>query len=368
MNDILASAITTAIITPVGDRVRLAVRIFRFAVAVNLALTIYSLVSAFTGFGNRIAGQYLFNSQAVGRFLFSLIVFNGIWAVIWYGVKNLLLAKFVGMSRDDRRLVFSSRMSEPFDLQGLLARYPERRIRITDMIGRRGRFITLAMAIFYFLYVNISATHSENFASAFGPQTVFDAVLTNWLFIALYYVNGFLGAVFYGAQTRVMDGMLGRANCLLILTFWALFKFVLIPIGGQLQGLYAPEHFALLFAFIWGTYLVVDTLAEVGGSLYGTMKIKGARSRRREPQVDCRHRDRARRWHRVRCGARASQSPAWPVHRTRCHGGGDELAARALFTARHRRLHDGDGQCTRVLGVRPVGYELGRISSRRGHQ
>jgi hypothetical protein len=36
MNDILASAITTAIITPVGDRERLP-RIFRFAVAVNLA-------------------------------------------------------------------------------------------------------------------------------------------------------------------------------------------------------------------------------------------------------------------------------------------------------------------------------------------
>ena len=67
MNDILASAITTAVITPVGDRERLAARIFRFAVAVNLALTIYSLVSAFTGFGNSIAGQYLFNSQAVGR-------------------------------------------------------------------------------------------------------------------------------------------------------------------------------------------------------------------------------------------------------------------------------------------------------------
>jgi len=57
MDNILASAITTAIITPVGDRQRLAGRIFLFAVAVNLALTIYSLVSAFTGFGNRIAGQ-----------------------------------------------------------------------------------------------------------------------------------------------------------------------------------------------------------------------------------------------------------------------------------------------------------------------
>jgi hypothetical protein len=274
MNNVLASTITTAVIRPVGDRQRLAERIFRFALAVNLALTVFALVAAFTGFGNRIAGQYLFNPEAAGRFLFSLVVFNGIWALIWYGVKNLLLAKFVGMSRDDRRLVFSSRMSQPFNLEGLLARYPERRIRITDMIGRRGRFITLAMAGFYFLYADIAAKHSDNFASAFGPQTVFDAMLTNWLFIALFYVNGFLGAMFYGAQTRVMDGMLGRANCLLILTFWALFKFALVPIGGHLQGLYGPEHFALLFAFIWGTYLVVDTLSEVGGSLYGTMKIK----------------------------------------------------------------------------------------------
>ena len=274
MNNVLASAITTATITPVGDRQRLAGRIFQFAVAVNLALTVFALVAAFTGFGNRIAGQYIFNAEAAGRFLVSLLVFNGIWALIWFGVKNLLLAKFVGMSRDDRRLVFSSRMSQPFNLESLLARYPERRIRITDMIGRRGRFITLAMAGFFYLYAEIAAKHSDNFASAFGSQTVFDAMLTNWVFIALFYANGFLGAVFYGAQTRVMDGMLGRANCLLILTLWALFKFVLIPIGGQLQGLYGPEHFAVLFAFIWGTYIVVDALSEVGGSLYGTMKIK----------------------------------------------------------------------------------------------
>jgi hypothetical protein len=301
-------------------------------------------VAAFTGFGNRIAGQYLFNSEAAGRFLFSLIVFNGIWAVIWYGVKNLLLAKFVGMSRDDRRLVFSSRMSEPFDLQGLLARYPERRIRITDMIGRRGRFITLAMAIFYFLYVNISAKHSENFASAFGPQTVFDAVLTTGC--SSLFTSMASSAMFYGAQTRVMDGMLGRANCLLILTFWALFKFALIPIGGQLQVLYAPEHFALLFAFIWGTYLVVDTLSEVGGSLYGTMKIKvrGVGDVNRKSIAG------------TVTGLVGGIVFGGPVLLNHLPGPFIALAVTVavtssllnLFTARHRRLHDGDGQCTRA--------------------
>jgi len=42
-----------------------------------------------------------------------------------------------------------------------------------------------------------------------------------------------LGAhlAFYGAQSRVMDGSLARANCLLITTLWSAFKFVMVPIG-----------------------------------------------------------------------------------------------------------------------------------------
>src|SRR5687768_2943468 len=202
---------------PIDDRRRLADRIFRIAVAVNLALTAFALLAAFTGFGSRIAGKFEFDAQAAARILISLIFFNGIWALIWYGVKNLLLAKFVRMSREDRRAVFSSRMSRPFDLAGLLSRYSERRIRIVDMIGRRGRFITLAMTFFFFLYMDIASKQSGNFASGFTAQTLLDSVITNWLFIALYYANGFLGAVFYGAQTRVMDGTLARANVLLIL-------------------------------------------------------------------------------------------------------------------------------------------------------
>ena len=165
-------------------------------------------------------------------------------------------------------------MSRPFDLPALLARHSERRIRIVDMIGRRGRFITLAMGLFYYLYTDIADKQSGNFAYAFTSQALLDAVVTNWLFIGLFHVNGFWGAMFYGAQTRVMDGTLARANCLLIVTLWALFKFVLIPIGAQLEILYQPQQFAAMFALIWGTYLVVDTLAEVGGSLYGTMKIR----------------------------------------------------------------------------------------------
>ena len=97
----------------------LADRIFRIAIAVNLALTAFALLAIFTGFGVGIAGKFEFDGQSAARILISLIFFNGIWALIWYGVKNLLLAKFVRMSREDRRAVFSSRMSQAVRSRGI---------------------------------------------------------------------------------------------------------------------------------------------------------------------------------------------------------------------------------------------------------
>jgi hypothetical protein len=60
-------------------------------------------------------------------------VFNIVWGLIWYGVETLLLKKFVGFSREERRQAFSSRMDAPFDVADFVARYSERRIRIADM-------------------------------------------------------------------------------------------------------------------------------------------------------------------------------------------------------------------------------------------
>jgi hypothetical protein len=267
------STVISATLAAPQDRRRLADRIFRIAVAVNLVLTILALLAAFTGVGESLAGEFEFNAGTAWRLAFGIGFFNILWALIWYGIKNLLLRYFVGMNRDDRRKVFSSRMSEPFNLPELLGRYSERRIRIADMIGRRGRFITLATAIFFYFYMDIATNHSTNFATGYSQQIVMDAVVVCWLFLAFYYSNGFFAATLFGGQTRIMDGTLSRANFMLILTLWGLFKFTLMPIGVQLQALYAPEQFVVLFSLIWGTYLVVDTLAEVGGALYGTQKI-----------------------------------------------------------------------------------------------
>ena len=47
-------------------------------------------------------------------------------------------------------------MHHPFDLARYLGRYSERRIRITDMIGRRGRFVTIGIMGFLYIYGRVA--------------------------------------------------------------------------------------------------------------------------------------------------------------------------------------------------------------------
>jgi hypothetical protein len=145
------------------------------------------------------------------------------------------------------------------------------------MIGRRGRFITLGAAGFFYLFANQQANPSRGFVTGFTQDNLFDAVVSGWFFLAFYYSNGFLAAAMYGPQSRVMDGVLARANCLLITTLWAAFKFILVPVGAFLTPLFQPSEFAVLFAMIWGSYMACDAFAEIGGSLFGrqTIQVRG---------------------------------------------------------------------------------------------
>ena len=53
-----------------------------------------------------------------------------VWGLPWWGLKALLLRKWVGMTKDEVRDAFSSRMDRPYDVAALTAKYSERRIRI----------------------------------------------------------------------------------------------------------------------------------------------------------------------------------------------------------------------------------------------
>jgi hypothetical protein len=267
--------ITTAPDRTLIGRRRTADRIYVGALVFNGALTSFWIVSLVTGWDSPAFSTHTVDGQALVRVAVGVLVFYVLWGLIWYGVKTLLLAKFVGFSRDERRQAFSSRMDgQPFDVAAFVARYSERRIRIADMIGRRGRFATLAMAGFFYLYVDVTRNPSAGFATRFLQDNLFDAVAIGWIFLAFYYRNGWIAAAFYGPQSRVMDGVLARANCLLITTLWAAFKFILLPLGAQLARVFPPSQFAIVFALIWGSYLVTDALSEIGGALFGKQQLK----------------------------------------------------------------------------------------------
>lgn len=257
-----------------AGRRRTADRIFRGALAFNTALTLFWGYMMVTQRDALIFRQYGIDRTAIVNVFFSVLVFYVIWGYIWYAVKNALLKSFVGMSKEERRQAFSSRMDATYDVAAIVSRYSERRIRVTDMIGRRGRFITLAMALFFFLYRRVVTEQPQDFATLFLQDSLFDAVVTSWVFLGFYYLNGSVAAAFYGAQSRIMDGVLARANNLLITTLWTAFKFVMVPLGAKLATVYPPNQFAIVFALIWGSYIACDALAEIGGSLFGKQTLR----------------------------------------------------------------------------------------------
>lgn len=256
------------------QRRRLADRIFRAAFAVNVVLTLFWVLAIVTQGNVIFFRHYNVDGQTIGRVAIGISVFYVVWGFIWLAVKSALLKFFVGFSKEERRRSFRSRMDAPFEVSEFVARYSERRIRIVDMIGRRGRFITLAAAGFFYLYGRIATERPSEFATSFLTDNLFDAVATGWIFLAFYYSNNFIAAAMYGPQSRVMDGVLARANCLLITTLWTAFKFVLVPIGAQLATVFDPREFAVVFALIWGSYIAADACAEIGGALFGAQKIR----------------------------------------------------------------------------------------------
>ena len=260
--------------TSPDTRLKTAHRVFRGALMFNTALTGFWLFAILTHRTFGFFQHYEIGSDVFGRIAGGIVFFYVIWGFIWYGIKALLLKYFVGFTKEERRQAFSSRMRAPFEVASLTSRYSERRIRIADMIGRRGRFITLGAAGFFYLYERVAVEQSSGFATLFLQDNLFDAVITSWVFLAFYYADGFLAAAFYGPQSRVMDGVLARANCLLITTLWTAFKFVMVPLGGRLAEVFPPNQFAAVFALIWGAYMVADAMSEIGGALFGKQKLR----------------------------------------------------------------------------------------------
>lgn len=248
---------------------------FRASVALTAGLTAGWLFFVVTGRDGGAAFKgYRLNLEAVVRVAVGLSVMTILWGWLWYGIKGLLLRKLAGFSKEELRAVFRSRLAEPFDLGALLQRHSERRVRIADMIGRRGRFLTVGLLGYGYVYSRVRSTPTPDFLFMGLQESLFDALVYSWLMLSLYYSNGFLGRVAYGAQARIMDGTLGRANCLVITMLWSLFKLFMVPLGFQLASLFPPGSYAALFALVWLSYLASDGLSEIVGQLVGKQKLR----------------------------------------------------------------------------------------------
>jgi hypothetical protein len=233
------------------------------ALAFNSLLTVFWLTSVATGQGTMIFSDYRITWASLRNVAVGVLVLNIAWGFVWWGIKAALLRWHVGFTKEERRDGFSSRMDRSFDVASLTAKYSERRIRIVDMIGRRGRFMTLVSFGFYSLYLNVLNNPQPNFAIAFAGDNLFEGLATSWIFLGVFYLNGFWGATFYGPQSRVMDGYVARANCLLISTLWTAFKFVMLPLSLQLAATYPRQEFAAVFGLIWGSYIAADACSEI---------------------------------------------------------------------------------------------------------
>ena len=142
------------------------------------------------------------------------------------------------------------------------------------MIGRRGRYVTIGVLGDTYVYSRIALEPKADFLIMGLQESLFDALAFSWPTLALYHSDGFLGRVAYGAQTRIMDGVLGRANCIPSDPVEPV-EVVMLPLGLEL-GPHLPAHHlrgALRHRSgcpIWAS----DALSEIAGSPWGKQKLR----------------------------------------------------------------------------------------------
>jgi hypothetical protein len=250
-----------------------AVTTFRVVFAYMTAMTLVWLFLNLTGANG---GVFFKNYRVTGELIVGLIigflVFWVGWSWLFYRLKRYLL-KRAGFDERELQQVFSNRLAG-FDLESLIGRYSERKIRIADMVGRRGRTFAGIFMGFYFMYKGLGQKPTAE-SMAFGLESnLLEGMVFAWWGVITFYSNGILGRIHYGAQARLMDGVLGRANALCIGTLWHAFKFAMIPLGFALAKVFPPASYAAVFALIWFSYLSCDFASEIFGALFGKQAIR----------------------------------------------------------------------------------------------
>jgi hypothetical protein len=250
-----------------------AVATFRLAFAY---LTLMTLVWVYLNVTGANGGVFFKNYRATAEVIVGVgigfLVFWVLWSWLFYRLKRHLL-KRIGFDPQALELVFANRLSG-FDLESLIGPHSERKIRIADMVSRRGRTFAGIFMGFYFMYKGLGAKPTPE-SLAFGLESnLLEGMAFAWWGVVTFYSNGILGRIHYGAQARVMDGVLGRANALCIGTLWHAFKFAMIPLGFALARVFPPSSYAAVFALVWFSYIACDFASEIFGALIGKQTIR----------------------------------------------------------------------------------------------
>lgn len=253
--------------------VRAAVTTFRVVFAYMATMTLVWLFLNVTSIdGGVFFRNYRVTGEVIGGVIAGFLVFWVGWSWLFYRLKRYLL-KRAGFDERRLELVFANRLAG-FDLETVIGPFAERKIRIADMVGRRGRTFASVFMGFYFLYKGLGEKPTAE-SMAFGIESnLLEGMVFAWWGVVTFYSNGILGRIHYGAQARVMDGVLGRANALCIGTLWHAFKFAMIPLGFALAKVFPAATYATVFGLIWFSYLSCDYASEIVGALFGKQTIR----------------------------------------------------------------------------------------------
>ena len=178
-----------------AQRRRTADRIFRGALVFNAALTIFWLFVVVTRRMRSFSAPTTSTGRQSAGFSVGVLFFYVIWGIHLVRDQDALLQAISSAStKEERRQAFSSRMDAPVRCRRVRlalfrAPHPHRRHDRTARPLHHARDGRLPLSL-----RPCGHEADAGFATIFLQDNLFDAVVTSWIFLGFYYVNGFLAA------------------------------------------------------------------------------------------------------------------------------------------------------------------------------
>ena len=178
--------------------------------------------------------------------------------------------KRIGVDEQDRRSIFSSRRAG-FELERLLQKYDERRLRIIDSICRKSHHVITGFGYYWV------AEHVIQDVVLMVATILVQALLNLGFLLAALRSDRVLGlgGLFFGGVARIRDGAQGRLNLVSSLT--GLFvQYVLVSLLGitVLLPRIGNDGVVVLIAFIYMPMVVGDAAGEIIGGTWGRQTLR----------------------------------------------------------------------------------------------